>query len=225
MQGHPVPRQILGNTSLVIHFMITVVGSYKGGSGKSTVTFNLALWLSSAGKSVVACDLDPQLTLTDAFEVRKEEGFEPLVKVYNRCQKSYDAEEVLIDVGTANMQGIKRALEMADRVLMPVGPSQADIWSAQRFLYMISGIKRDKALQISAFINRADTHVGVRESEQAEEALHALPGLNVLPTRLCQRTAYRRSFSEGLAVFELDPGSKAADEFHDLAEHIHPELT
>ncbi|MES9936900.1 MAG: ParA family protein, partial [Sedimenticola sp.] len=28
--------------------MITVVGSLKGGSGKSTVTFNLAVWLSMA---------------------------------------------------------------------------------------------------------------------------------------------------------------------------------
>ena len=28
--------------------MITVIGSLKGGSGKSTVTFNLAIWLAMA---------------------------------------------------------------------------------------------------------------------------------------------------------------------------------
>ncbi|HGG59015.1 MAG TPA: ParA family protein, partial [Gammaproteobacteria bacterium] len=42
--------------------MITVIGSLKGGSGKSTVTFNLGVWLSMAGQSVQLIDLDPQAT-------------------------------------------------------------------------------------------------------------------------------------------------------------------
>ena len=55
--------------------MITVIGSLKGGSGKSTVTFNLAIWLVMAECSVAVIDADPQATLTDALEVRREEGF------------------------------------------------------------------------------------------------------------------------------------------------------
>ena len=37
--------------------------------GKSTVTFNLAVWLSMAGQEVLA-DVDPQATLSDVAEVR-----------------------------------------------------------------------------------------------------------------------------------------------------------
>ena len=42
--------------------MITIVGSLKGGSGKSTLTFNLAVWLTLAENKVLVVDADPQAT-------------------------------------------------------------------------------------------------------------------------------------------------------------------
>ncbi len=42
--------------------------------------------------------------------------------------------------------------------------------------------------QLLVFINRADTHVMVRESDETEEALVSLKAITVLPYRLCQRT-------------------------------------
>jgi chromosome partitioning protein len=207
--------------------MITVVGNLKGGSGKSTVTFNLAVWLATTGKSIELYDLDPQCTLGDVLQVRKEEGFEPELKVHRYLRPAQKLAElnpqteILIDVGTANMTGMKRAIAIADRIIVPVPPSQADIWSTQRFLYLIASEKRDKPLEVTAFINRADTHNGVHESDEAEAALQALPGIKVLPIRLSQRISYRRSFSEGLAVFELEPSGKAALEFKKFAELLY----
>ena len=64
--------------------MITMIGSLKGGSGKSTVTFNLGVWLSMAEVDVLIIDTDPQATLTDVAEVRAEEGFQPVIKVRSR---------------------------------------------------------------------------------------------------------------------------------------------
>jgi len=201
--------------------MITVIGNLKGGAGKSTVTFNLAVWLQSQQKTVQCYDFDPQATLLDVGEVRDEQQFEPAIKINSRFQKDKvnDVDEILIDVGTGSMSNLKRAITLADRILIPVAPSQADVWSTQRFLYLISGlIKNEKPPEIIAFINRADTHQKVKESDETEEALRTLPGIHVLKPRLCQRTAYRRSFSEGLAVFELSKSSKAAKEFIEFAQ-------
>jgi chromosome partitioning protein len=36
------------------------------------------------------------------------------------------------------------------------------------------------------------------------------------------RTTYRRSFSEGLAVFEMEPRSKAAAEVEELGRILYP---
>ena len=61
--------------------MITVGGRLKGGSGKSTLTFNLALWLIRANRRVLVIDADPQATLSDVVDVRREEGFQPPVEL------------------------------------------------------------------------------------------------------------------------------------------------
>jgi chromosome partitioning protein len=133
--------------------------------------------------------------------------------------------EVLVDVGASNVPGMREALSVADRVLVPVPPSQADIWSTQRFLAIVrEAVSPQKHPKIFAFVNRADTHHAVRESDEAEAALAQLPGIELLTSRLCQRTIFRRSFSEGLAVFELEPDGKGAQEFDRLAGRLYPRL-
>lgn len=209
--------------------MITVVGSLKGGSGKSTVTFNLAVWLSMAGQAVQVIDLDPQATLRDVAEVREEEGYKPGINVKGKkaldSDKLETADYVLIDVGTSDLETMKRALQRADRVLVPVPPSQADIWSTQRFIQFVHALHQEgTGPEMLGFINRGDTHHAVRETDEAAAALVALPGITFIKPRLSQRTIFRRSFSEGLAVFELNPRSKGSQEFSTLCARVFPEI-
>ncbi len=207
--------------------MLTVVGNLKGGTGKSTVAFNLAVWLAHGKHGVVTFDLDPQATLTDVCEVRQEDGFEPVVTVSSSINelealvKSKGSLPIIADVSATNMPDLEKAVMLASRVLIPIQPSQADIWSTQRFLKIIGKIADKSNTKIQGFINRADTHIAVRETDEAEEALRMLQGIEALKTRLYQRTAYRRSFSEGLAVFELDPMGKAAQEMKHLAKLLY----
>jgi chromosome partitioning protein len=208
--------------------MITVIGNLKGGTGKSTVAFNLAVWLKIHQGSVTLFDLDPQKTLTDVVDIREEEGYAPDLEVFDdisalKAWKNKKS-EVIVDVGTADFESMKKALMLADRVITPVPPSQADIWSTQRFIKIIRETAGDvkNMPPLLGFINRADTHIGVRETDEAEEALGYLKGIERVSLRLYQRTAYRRSFSEGLAVFELQPASKAAKEILSLASLLYP---
>jgi len=205
--------------------MITVIGNLKGGSGKSTVTFNVAVWLAGFGQPVQVFDLDPQRTLSDVAEVRAEEGYEPRFKLAHGGESLADrlqahAGEAVVDVGSADMEAMRTALALAQRVVVPVPPSQADLWSTQRFLGIIE--EAGGSPEVVAFVNRADTHHAVRESDETEEALATLGGVQLLEQRLHQRTAYRRSFSEGLGVFELEPAGKAAAEFERFANLLYP---
>lgn len=208
--------------------MITVVANLKGGSGKSTVAFNLAVWLASQGEDVVAFDLDPQATLSDVAEVRREGEYQPPLSVYRsesdpiKVLKQHKG-QALVDVGASNLWAMRQAVAMADRILVPVPPSQADVWSTQRFLTMVDEAAKERRPDVTLFVNRADTHPGLRESDETAEALAGLPGVTFITERLCQRTAYRRSFSEGVGVFESDPSSKAAQEFTHLARKLFPE--
>ncbi len=208
--------------------MITVIGNLKGGTGKSTVAFNLAIWLRIHQGAATIFDLDPQKTLTDVADIREEEGYEPDLEVFDdvAALKAWKNKktEVIVDVGTADFESMKQALKLADRIVVPVPPSQADIWSTQRFIKIIRDERGNakKMPDMYGFINRADTHRGVRETDEAEEALGYLKSIQRIDLRLYQRTAYRRSFSEGLAVFEMQPTSKASKEILDLAKHLYP---
>ena len=208
--------------------MLTVVGNLKGGTGKSTVAFNLAVWLAHGKAGVKTFDLDPQATLTDVAQVRLEDGFEPVFDVSNDIEalkeiaKTDLKQPVIVDVSATNMPDLEIAISLADMVLIPVQPSQADIWSTQRFLKtVIKNISPDKKTKVLGFINRADTHHMVRETDEAEEALRMLQNIEALNVRLYQRTAYRRSFSEGLGVFELDPLGKASKEMKLLVSTLY----
>jgi len=213
--------------------MITVIANLKGGSGKSTVAFNLAVWLEKNGVQVVGYDLDPQCTFSDLAMLRKEEGYSPALTIHSvravlKDQLlSHGEKEVIVDVGAANMAAMKEAMSAAHRILIPVPPSQPDVWATQRFLHIVGAdleaVKMNGGQKTLAFINRADTNKTIRETSETEEALRMLPVIDdVLPQRLHMRTSYRRSLSEGLAVFEMWPHSKAAEEFRELASALYP---
>ena len=211
--------------------MLTVIGNLKGGTGKSTVAFNLAVWLAHGNTDVHLFDLDPQETLMDTAEIREEDGYEPVIEVSNDVDElemlvnskgSKNTTQLVADVSATNMPHLEKAISLARRILIPVQPSQADIWSTQRFLKIVlSCVDKKNRPEILAFINRADMHPGVRETGEAEEALRMLPNIEAMDARLYTRTAFRRSFSEGLAVFEQDPMGKAAREMKKLAKLLY----
>lgn len=206
--------------------MIDVIATLKGGTGKSTITFNLSIWLATNGFDVRLFDLDPQQTLADVMEIRQEDGHKPLPELISDVSKlkNKDGVNTLVDVGTADMDALKQAIAVADRLFMPVPPSQADVWSTQRFMKMVKEIRGDDLPEIYAFINRGDTNPAIRETKEAAEALKMLGMFKFVVVRISLRTAFRRSFSEGLAVFEMEPNSKAASEISALATLLYANL-
>jgi chromosome partitioning protein len=205
--------------------MLTVIGNLKGGTGKSTVAFNLALWAVGNKRKVLVVDLDPQSTLTDVIRVREEEGYAPLLELSQSLEEAIKAagtyDDVIVDVGPSDLGTMYAAILAADQVVIPVPPSQADVWSTHRFVKKILELRGERAKpEIVGFINRADTHQAVRESDEAFGALGMIEGLRALRPRLSQRMAFRRSFSEGLSVQELERRSKAAQELDEVAKAI-----
>lgn len=205
--------------------MITVIANLKGGTGKSTIAFNLSLWVAKNRNTYVSVyDLDPQATLTDALEIRAEDGYVPVITPCNdvsQIAKEGKKTECIIDIGMSNQAAMESAIAQADRIVVPIAPSSADVWSTQRFLKMIGDIRKQRKIDVYGFMNRADTHHHVRETDEAHDAMKTLSGITMLDARIYQRTIYRRSFSEGMAVFELDPRSKATKEVDALGQLLY----
>lgn len=203
-----------------------VVANLKGGSGKSTVAFNLAVWLARLGAHLTLVDLDPQKTLSDLVSVRREMEIAPVLPgPADRLDGGAfpTGTWTVVDVGAADREGMAAAIARAGLVLVPVLPGQADVWATERHLAAIDGRRPDHCA-VRMFLNRADPGEVGRETREALDALGQLAAMRhstaLLPSGLTRRVAFCRSLSEGRAVFELDAKSKAAEEFEGLASAI-----
>jgi len=57
--------------------MVVVVGSEKGGTGKTTIATNLAIYRAHARRDVLLVDADPQGSAIEFSRVRESEGHTP----------------------------------------------------------------------------------------------------------------------------------------------------
>ncbi len=210
--------------------VIAVLNS-KGGSGKSTVSTNLAGALQLDGHSVIIADSDPQGTARDWRRVQDDDSSLPGVVGIDRPTLEKDTREIahafdfIVIDGAAKLQDmIVSAIKAADVVLIPVQPSAADIWAVSEMIDVIQTRQQitDGRPRACFVINRAI--VGTNIAGDVDDALSAYK-TPVLSARTHQRVAYTEALAEGSTVVHSNPSSKAAAEIdaikNELLDFIH----
>lgn len=135
---------------------IITVANEKGGVGKSTVAFHLAVALADTGHKVLAVDLDRRQqtltrTLTNRGGTAKRLGVRlPLPRHLLLQQQSgallcqelaragWDCDMIVIDAAGHDSPIARRAIALADRLVSPVNSSFADLDLLGRF-HPVSG--------------------------------------------------------------------------------------
>ena len=192
--------------------MILSILNPKGGSGKTTLSTNLARALHERGKSVLIVDTDPQGSARD-WHAASETNPLPLIaldrpnniRTLSTIADSYDC--VVLD-GTARLEDmIAAAIKVSDFVLIPVQPSPYDIWAMSDLVELIKARrevtdgKPGVAIVVTRRIER--TRLGSEVSDALAEY-----GLAVLHAAIVQRQIYPQTAAEGVTVF--DRGGPAA---------------
>lgn len=195
----------------------------KGGSGKTTLTTNLAQALHLRGSKVLIVDSDPQGSARD-WHAASEANPLPLVsldranniKTLSSMVGSYD--HIVLD-GAAKLEDIiAAAIKVSDFILIPVQPSPYDIWAASDLVDFIKARQEvtDGSPKAAFVITR---HIeGTRLGDDVRGALDEY-GLPVLSTAVTQRQVYPQTASEGRTVFE-GSNTKAHDEINALADEV-----
>lgn len=185
--------------------------SQKGGSGKTTISLNLAIAATLKGLSAVIIDLDPQQSATRWARLRSREapiilsGHGPnLADLLARAREG-GADLAIIDTAPKSESAALAAAKLADLVLIPCQPSSLDLDAVADTVNIVSLAKTPALFVLNAC--RASSAL----AEQAEEAL-ASYGLPLAPTRLGSRVAFVKSLSDGQGVLEFEPKSVAARE-------------
>ena len=109
--------------------MILVIGSEKGGCGKSTLAINLAVMSSLEGIDTLLVDADIQGSCNEFSQRRDELGIEPRIRVMMKQGRNLNRElsdlqnryeRIIVDTGGRDSPELRSSLLVAHAVLIPV---------------------------------------------------------------------------------------------------------
>jgi chromosome partitioning protein len=217
-------RKLLRTTSVKGKSLIISVINQKGGVGKTTLAISLAAALAARKLRVLLVDADPQGSALDWVAVRGEQASpfmaigmaKPILHIeLPKMKKDFDL--ILIDGPPRVYDVAKSAVMASDAVLIPVLPSQFDVWAAEESVKLLQECATYKKTLKAAFvINRkiANTAIG----RDVTKALKQYP-LPVLSATVCQRVVFAES-ARGRTVLELDPKCSASREILSLTKEV-----
>ena len=193
--------------------------SQKGGSGKSTLSTQLAVYAGEMGEVVCLLDLDEQASSMLWSGVREET--EPTVlpakpehmaAVIEQAPK-LGATMMILDTAPHTSAGALAAIRAADLIICPTKPSLLDIGALQDTVRLLdlSG-QRDKAVVV---VNQILPH-GIRATfDDAADNIRRM-GLRVCKNFIGNRQAFIEAINRGKGVTEIAKADKSASEIRAL---------
>ena len=202
--------------------MLTIVlATQKGGSGKSTLAIGLALAAKQAGHNVRLIETDQQGTLS--HWQRRRGPAEPLVeaiyearKIESRLQSLALAGVTLTILDTAGgiTAATTEAVRYCDFCLIPSRPSIADIEASAPTLELVRAWQKPFAFILNQTPIRSQRNSFAADA-LGEAGARDLDDILARPF-IVMRNDHQDALAAGLAVSELSPFGKSADEMRDL---------
>lgn len=207
--------------------MIVTVAHTKGGVGKSTLAFSLAI---ARGGKVWLIDGDRQATCKMAMTIRNQAGRLPFIKCDNlpdgkqlhaqlsAGRKQFD--DVVIDAGGRDSSALRAALLLSDLVLIPFAPRSLDVWALGDMSEIIKEARNiNPALRAAAVLSLADP--SGKDNQDAINALMDYPELVYLDAPIVRRKSFSNAMGLGLSVAEMMPkDAKAGQELKRLVDNV-----
>lgn len=221
--------------------MILVIGSTKGGCGKSTTSINLAAIAAQEGRRVMLVDLDPLNKSSQGWHsIRSENWTDPWIdcssinprtvaKQLVEYGKTWDL--VIADIGAGAVTELRQAAGICDMMIVPMQCSQFDILSIDGMISVLREVEGITGQRPPAKVlaSQASTHAAVQDRAQLEAFLLSdaeyAEYLPILKSTIYQRSAYKNVVGRGVGVVEYEPRGKAAEEVRALYEEIKEEMT
>ncbi|MFQ6371382.1 AAA family ATPase [Shewanella sp. YIC-542] len=207
--------------------MIILVGGEKGGSGKSCIAQNIAVFLArDCGAAVIMVDCDPQRTTSDWIQARNQQtelASINCVQLYGKIrndllslEQHYDV--VIVDCGGQDNLALRATMSVASHVLMPLRPKRRDLKTVSHMDDVVATCMMiNPKMQASFVITQCPSLPNqAGRIEEAKEVCRTYD-IHVLDGVTYSRNIYDDSEESGRSVLEIDPSGKAADEIRAIA--------
>ena len=196
----------------------------KGGSGKTTLSANLAVLWSNSGYKVAVIDADAQNSLTYWLEARKKYYGEDDIGItsYNfdvrnlkeeikQIKRKYNF--IIIDSPPSITFDTIQIIKASDRVFVPVQPSPLDVMATVPFLNLVKQEKKNPII----FLNRVMPRVRLTD---AMILRLRYAGAKIARSRISSKVLFAETFSVGRGVIDISVTSDAAKEIINAGNEI-----
>lgn len=180
-----------------------LIANPKGGSGKTTLSTNIAGHLALRGQRVAILDLDRQKSATQ-WLANRPRNLSSIELMHSEAEKDSPVDWLVID-SPAGLHGknLDHALKLVHKVIVPIAPSAFDIQASRDFMEVLHHEKTVRKGKIFVGV------VGMRMDPRTRAALtleQFLKGLD-LPVLAYLREAqvYVNAAFEGKTLFDLPP--------------------
>lgn len=210
--------------------MIILVGGEKGGSGKSCLAQNIAVYLRSEKKAtVLMVDCDPQRTTSDWIHERNKSSELPqinCVQLYGKIRNEllslknhYDY--VIIDCGGQDNLALRSSMAVAEHILIPLRPKRRDLKTVSHMEDIIATCKMVNPKMNAAFVLTQCPSLPSLSGRilEAKEICHSFDVAVLNSVTFC-RNMYDDSEEQGLSVIENEADGKAAFEIRSIIEEL-----
>ena len=211
--------------------MIIDISHQKGGVGKSTIAFNLALSLASYYK-VEVIDLDVQNTITHTNKIRKENKLKKLKILYMSTEKEFrkyikddnDKKITIIDSGGLDSSLNRLAIFYSDMVITPVSDRFNEISGLMKYLEILQELRdiTHEDIKVNVLLNNINPNI--KKFDGLKNFVKKNKEFKLMNTILRQRADYDKAAWQGKSVKEYNKKSKAAAEFKLLVKEIKAKL-
>jgi chromosome partitioning protein len=192
---------------------VIVIANPKGGSGKSTLSTNIAGYLANSGHQVMLGDADVQRS--SKFWVSQRPEVLPKVATWEYeadliyTAKPYkDTTHVVIDTpGGLSGWRMQEVIGRADKIIVPIMPSMFDMQATNAFIVKLLQLKRAQTSQVAVIGNRVDAR-----TVAAANLKKFMDTLNVpVLTYLRDTQYYVHMAAHGLSMFDITPSKVQRD--------------
>ena len=214
---------------------IITLAHQKGGTGKSTLSWNLAVELRRkykkyGYKKFIFVDLDNQESVTMTNRLRMQYGQEPLEivrftddersKLEDFINSIDDDTFVIIDSGGYDADLNRLAIIASDFVITPVSSDYMEIFGLQKFKTILEelSIIKGETVVVNVLLNKIDPKL--KDFSDIIDFISETKNFKLMNTVIRFRSDYKHSIGYGFSVKELDKNSKATDELKQLIKEI-----
>lgn len=195
-----------------------VIGSQKGGSGKTMLAAHLAVEAERVKEIAWIIDTDRQATLSLWHERRQNETPQRLDAPVERLPEALikvaaqGADYCIIDTAPTISEQNIRLLRLADLVLIPVRPSPSDLWAVAETVAQVK--EADKPFLF--VLTQAKPQATITAQAIAALSKHG----RVAEAFVSDRVAYAAAMTGGSTAPELSAKGPAAQEIEALWNEI-----